>query len=458
MDVLTALQSDPYSFSKTRKSNLLRRIKNRDCKICVLGLGYVGLPLTLSLVDAGFSVLGFDTDRMKTKALKAGRATIESIEDAKIAHALQIELLEVTSELSDLSLQDVYIICVPTPLSSHREPDLQFVIAAAEAIAQNLSGDQLVIMESTTYPGTTSEIVKPILESSGLVSDLDFFLAYSPEREDPGNAIASVQTVPKVVGGETKTAQDLAVALYRQVTTPVPVSSTATAEAVKLAENVFRSVNIALVNELKTVFDAMGIDTWEVIDAAKTKPFGYMPFYPGPGVGGHCIPVDPQYLSWKAREFELATDIIDAADRINRSMPNYVVSKLAEELDQRFGHGLCDSHILIVGTAYKPNISDIRESPALKLIDCLERRGALVDFHDPLVGEIKRTDLRDGKCKTLQSVELTESLLNSMNAVVVVTDHSEIAWQSITDHAKLIIDTRGVFSRLAIRDQKIVKA
>ena len=347
---------------------------------------------------------------------------------------------------------------MPTPLTAHREPDLTYVENTAKAIAPHLRPGQLVVLESTTYPGTTRDVVKPILEASGLKSGRDFFLAFRPEREDPGNAKFSTRVIPKVVGGDGTAAAEIADALYSTfVPKTVPVSSPETAEAVKLTENIFRSVNIALVNELKVVYAAMGIDVWEVIEAAKTKPFGFMPFYPGPGLGGHCIPIDPFYLTWKAREYELSTRFIELAGEINTAMPRYVVARLADELDARAGKGLNGARILMLGLAYKKNVDDIRESPAFKLIELLEKRGAACDFHDPYVPVVPRSrehpDMAGRK-----SVPLDPAAVAGYDAVLIVTDHDNVDYVSVAKSARLVVDTRNACARAGAVGPHIVKA
>ncbi len=363
-----------------------------------------------------------------------------------------------TSDFAELAQCDVIIICVPTPLTKHRDPDLSFVEATSRSIAASLRPGQLVVLESTTYPGTTDDIVKAILEETGFKSGTDFFLGFSPEREDPGNRDFQTATIPKIVAGDGEEASKLMQAFYgAAVKTVVPVSSNATAEAVKLTENIFRAVNIALVNELKTLYSAMGIDIWEVIEAAKTKPFGYMPFYPGPGLGGHCIPIDPFYLTWKSREYELPTRFIELAGEINSAMPRYVVGSLAEALDMRLGKALSRSRVLIIGLAYKKNVPDIRESPSLRLIEIIEERGGSVDYHDPFVSEIPST--REFMAlKGRKSAELTEEMVRSYDAVLVSTDHDGIDYAALARWSPLIVDTRNIFAKLGLMADHIVKA
>lgn len=456
MNVLTKPQFDtgalldPVSVG----AELLGDIVQRRARIGVIGLGYVGLPLVPAIAKGGYHVMGFDVDDAKIAQLSAGHSYIRHISDETIASLLVSGCFEATSDMSRVTEVDALLICVPTPLTAHREPDLSYVIKTSEAIAPFLRTNQLIVLESTTYPGTTCEVMKPILEKFGLRSGVDFFLAYSPEREDPGNGQFTTAVIPKVVGGDGPEALELAFELYsRIVCRVVRVSSIETAEAVKLTENIFRAVNIALVNELKILFELMKIDVWEVVDAAKTKPFGYMPFYPGPGLGGHCLPIDPFYLTWKAREYGVSTRFIELAGEINTSMPVYVVERLARALDDRFGKGLKGTSILVLGVAYKKDVEDIRESPALRIIGLLEERGAHVDYHDPLVPRIPSTrehpDLTDR-----HSVPLDRQHLAGYAAVLICTDHSVIDYRLVLDHANLVIDTRnscrslGVFSNV----------
>ncbi len=426
-----------------RLHGLETRIESGEARLAVIGMGYVGLPLMLTATAAGYRVLGFDIDPERVAQLNAGRSPLAHIDAERIRSAREAGLFEATAEEERLSGADVLIICVPTPLGPHREPDLGFVENTARTIARNLRRGQLVILESTTYPGTSRDIVRPILETSGLRSGTDFLLAYSPEREDPGNRTFDTARIPKVVGGDGERARDLACALYgRFVCRVVPVSSTDTAEAVKLTENIFRAVNIALVNELKMVFQTMGIDIFEVIEAASTKPFGFMPFWPGPGLGGHCIPIDPFYLTWRAREFGIPTRFIELAGEVNAAMPAYVVERLALEMDRRFARGLRGARILLLGIAYKKNIDDMRESPALVLWDLLSSRGAEVSYHDPHVERIPRSR-RHGHLAGRCSVPLEPSLLAGVDAVVLVTDHDAVDYRMVVEHAPLILDTRG---------------
>ncbi|HXV32078.1 MAG TPA: nucleotide sugar dehydrogenase [Sinorhizobium sp.] len=437
---------------------LVNRIRRRDYTIGIMGLGYVGLPLAMSALGTGFKVIGFDIDRSRVALLNRGESGIKHLPDAAIQAALDSRRFRATDDFADLSEPDAILIAVPTPLTRNREPNLSFVENSAKAIAERLRPGQLVCLESTTWPGTTREVVRPLLEATNLVLGEDFFLAYSPEREDPGNEVHTTTTVPKVIGADDPSSLQLAEALYSQIVVQtVPVTSTATAEAVKLTENIFRSVNIALVNELKVIYDRMGIDVWEVIEAAKTKPFGYMAFYPGPGLGGHCIPIDPFYLTWKAREYEVATRFIELAGEVNANMPHYVVDRLVEALDRRAGHGLNGSRILLIGMSYKKNVGDTRESPSLRLIDLMERRGAAVDYHDPYVPEIPGTR-EYAALAGRRSVEIAAGRLASYDAIVISTDHDAIDWRAVAKHAKLVLDTRNVCARSQASAPNVVKA
>jgi UDP-N-acetyl-D-glucosamine dehydrogenase len=438
--------------------SLAERISARTALAGIIGLGYVGLPLAAATARGGFRVLGFDIDPEKPALLNRGESYIPAVSPDELKRHVDAGRFEATSDFKRLGECDVIIICVPTPLGHHREPDLSFIETTARAIAATLRAGQIVVLESTTYPGTTREVVKPILEATGLKSGSDFFLGFSPEREDPGNASFGTTTIPKVVSGDGPVAAKLIAQFYGAVVDRVvPVSTVDTAEAVKITENVFRAVNIALVNELKTIFDAMGIDVWEVIEAAKTKPFGYMPFYPGPGLGGHCIPIDPFYLTWRSREFGLPTRFIELAGEINVAMPAYVIGKLETALGRTSGVALSKARILLLGLAYKKNVSDIRESPSLKLIQLLEERGASVAYHDPFVDEIPRTR-EYASLKGRKSVALNADTLKLHDVVLVSTDHDATDYALIAEHARLIVDTRNVFERRGIKSARIVKA
>jgi len=438
---------------------LQHRIQTKTARIGVIGLGYVGLPLLRGIAQAGFSAIGFDIDAAKVTALNAGRSYMAHLSSDTIAALVGSGRLEASDQFARVRDADAILICVPTPLTRNREPDLSYVIRTVEAIAPHLRRGQLLVLESTTAPGTTREVVRPIVEAQGLKSGTDIFLAYSPEREDPGNAAFSTSAIAKVVGGDGEDALRLACALYEQVVVrSVPVSSLETAEAVKLTENIFRAVNIALVNELKVVFDAMSIDVWEVIEAAKTKPFGYMAFYPGPGLGGHCIPIDPFYLTWKAREYDIVTRFIELAGEINSAMPRYVVERLARALDDRTGRGLNGAGILVLGLAYKKNVDDIRESPALMVIELLERRGALVAYHDPHVPVIP--PLREhGRLTGRRSVApLSPEAVGAFDAVLIITDHDGIDYDGLVRSARLVVDTRNATRHVRRHHEQIVRA
>ncbi|TCM58269.1 UDP-N-acetyl-D-glucosamine dehydrogenase [Rhizobium sp. PP-F2F-G48] len=435
---------------------LLSRIADRTAHAGVIGLGYVGLPLAIAIARKGFTVTGFDIDPGKIVAIEAGRSYIEAVGDAVLAAERDAGRFSATVDFDGLAACDVIVICVPTPLTRHRDPDLTYIVKTCEDIARRLRPGQLVVLESTTYPGTTTDVVRPILAATGLDIGGEVFLGFSPEREDPGNRDFSTTSIPKIVAGDGDAAAEVMEAFYSAVVERVvPVSTTATAEAVKLTENIFRAVNIALVNELKTVFEAMGIDVWEVIDAAKTKPFGYMPFYPGPGLGGHCIPIDPFYLTWKSREYEMPTRFIELAGEINSAMPKHIVGRLAEALDVHLGKALSRSRVLVLGLAYKKNVPDIRESPSLKLIELIEERGGRAAFHDPHVDEIPKT--REYLAlKGRRSVPLSE--LADFDAVLVATDHDDVDYALVARQAPLVIDTRNVFARRGIAGGLIIKA
>jgi UDP-N-acetyl-D-glucosamine dehydrogenase len=436
---------------------LLAAYRERRAKIAILGMGYVGFPLAIATHAHGFHVLGFDVDAKKVDMLNNGTSYLKEIPDSAVATMHADGRFEATADAARLAEADALLMCVPTPLSKYREPDLSYVIATVETIAQHLRPGQLVVLESTTYPGTTAEVIIPMLEKTGLRAGIDFFVAYSPEREDPGNAAFNTATIPKVVGADDDNSRALAEALYGGIVNhAVPVSSAAAAEAVKLTENIFRSVNIALVNELKVVYDKMGIDVWEVIDAAATKPFGFMPFYPGPGVGGHCIPIDPFYLTWKSREYGMSTRFIELAGQINERMHDYVIGKLREGLDAHYKKGLNGSTILMLGIAYKPNVDDMRESPALFITEKLEEAGAEVVYHDAYVPEIPPT--REHKRLTGRTSQpLNEATIKNADAVLIATNHKGVDMQFVAKHARLIVDTRNATKDLPDSD-KIIKA
>jgi len=431
--------------------HLLARLQDRTARIGIVGLGYVGLPLALQCSAAGFPVLGLDIDKEKVGRLNNGQSDIEHIPSRRVAE-LREGGFEATVDFSKSGEADVLILCVPTPLTRHREPDLSFVISTVEHLLPYLRPGQLLSLESTTYPGTTAEEICPRIEQAGLRVGEDFFVVYSPEREDPGNATYGTANIPKIVGGHTTACRQAGVTLYGQIVeTVIPVSSTQVAELTKLLENIHRAVNIGLVNEMKMVADCMSIDIFEVIDAAATKPFGFTPYYPGPGLGGHCIPIDPFYLTWKAREYGINTRFIELAGEINQSMRDWVVSKLVETLNSD-GKALRGSRVLVLGVAYKKNVDDLRESPAVEILSKLLARGALADYSDPHVPRIPK--LRQHSLN-LSSVPITAASLARFDAVLLLTDHDRFDYELIRQHARLIVDTRGRFRRL---DARVVSA
>jgi UDP-N-acetyl-D-glucosamine dehydrogenase len=440
-------------------AELLARIEQGSAIVGICGLGYVGLPLAKAAFEGSrFRIIGFDTDSDKIRRLNSGQSYIRHIAAAAIAQMIDSRRFEATEDFDRITELDAVLICVPTPLSRHREPDLSFVVETARAIAKRARPGQLIILESTTYPGTTRDVLRPIFAAQGFSDGNEIFLAFSPEREDPGNRRYDTAKIPKVVGADDAYARILAAKLYGTfIEQVVPVSSSATAEAVKLTENIFRAVNIALVNELKVIFTAMGIDIWEVIAGAQTKPFGFMPFYPGPGLGGHCIPIDPFYLTWRAREFGISTRFIELAGEINSSMPSYIVEMLAKTLDLRQQKGLSGASVLIVGLAYKRNVDDLRESPALRLIELLEGRGAKVGYTDPYVARIPLTREHSGLAGR-ESIALSAAEVGRHDVVLIVTDHEDVDYGLIVDNAKLIVDTRNVCERLGLRMDSVVKA
>lgn len=435
--------------------DLLQKINENKAIVGVVGLGYVGLPLLMEFVEQGFSTIGFDIDQFKVDKLNAGESYIKHIDGQRVKAVRETNLFEATVDFARIKEVDCILICVPTPLTKHREPDVSYITGTGEAIAKHLRKNQFIVLESSTYPGTTEEVLKPILEKSGLKGDKDFWVAFSPEREDPNNPHFNTRTIPKVIGANTEYARQLASALYEKVIVKtVPVSSSQAAEATKLLENIFRSVNIAMVNEMKMIFDKMGIDVWEVIQAASTKPFGYMPFYPGPGLGGHCIPIDPFYLTWKAREFEMNTRFIELAGEVNTSMPHWVVNKVMDALNDH-EKSIKGSRILLLGAAYKKDIDDPRESPSFKLIEIMLDKGGFVDYNDPLIPELPDMRMYDIKKK---SVDLTAENLASYDCVLISTDHSVYDWDFIVKHSKLVVDTRNATQNVLEGCDKIVKA
>jgi UDP-N-acetyl-D-glucosamine dehydrogenase len=425
-------------------TDLRERIESGTAMVGVIGLGYVGLPLALTFAERRFRVLGFDVDPEKIEAIGQGRAYIRHLEGHRVVDARSSGRFEATGDFARLSEPDVLIICVPTPLTPQREPDMSYVVGTTRRVRDTLRRGQLVVLESTTYPGTTEDLVRGILEESGLVCGRDFALAFSPEREDPGNRSFETATIPKVVGGFDAMAGDLAQALYDKVIArTVRVSSCRVAEATKLTENIFRAVNIALVNELKVIYDRMGVDIWEVLDAASTKPFGFMRFNPGPGWGGHCIPLDPFYLAWKAREYGLTPRFIELAGEVNIAMPRYVIAKLQAGLNDR-GRAARGSKVLVLGLAYKKDIDDPRESPAFEIIHQLCELGAIVAYHDPHVPRTPRMRTWPN-LPEMESLPLTAEVLSSHDAVVIVTDHTAVDYDLVLEHSALVVDTRGLY-------------
>ncbi len=428
---------------------LRKKIENRKARVGVIGLGYVGLPLAAEFAKAGFRTTGIDVDAGRVKRIKAGRSYITDISSSELSGLVKKGLLSATTRSKVLKDLDGVVICVPTPLRKSRDPDISYIVSAAEALAKHLHRHQVIILESTTYPGTTREVILPMLEATGLKVGKDFFLGFSPERIDPGNPTYGTSTIPKVISGVTPACRRAVELLYSQVIRKlVPVSSTDVAEMVKLLENTFRSVNIGLVNELALMCDRMGINVWEVIEAAKTKPFGFMPFYPGPGIGGHCIPLDPLYLSWKAKLHGFEARFIELASQVNGAMPEYVVSRVAQGLNAK-GRSLKGSRVLILGVAYKRGVTDVRESPALEIIHHLIRKGARVRYHDPFVPSFRT----DGT--TLRSAPLTPRTLRSADCVVIVTDHEALDKRLVAKHSRLILDTRNALRNLGRRSKKI---
>lgn len=442
--------------AKVMQNGLIEQIRSRKARIGIVGLGYVGLPLVLRFGEEHFSVIGFDVDPEKVRKLNAGESYIRHIPAARLQTLLKEKQFEATTHFRRLAEADCIIICVPTPLTAKKDPDLQYIEKTADAVAATLRKGQLVSLESTTYPGTTEEILLEKFRKTGLEAGKDYFLVFSPEREDPGNPKFSTRTIPKVVGGITSNCLEVGKALYGQVIDRViPVSSTKAAELVKLLENIYRSVNIALVNELKLLAHRMDIDIWEVIDAASTKPFGYTPFYPGPGLGGHCIPIDPYYLSWKAKEYDFSTRFIHLAGEINTSIPHYVVERIGSALNDR-SKSIRGSKILILGVAYKKDVDDVRESPAMEIMQILQHKGAVLSYSDPYIPRLHK--MREYDFSNMSSVELTESVLKNHDAAVITTDHSSFNYQWIVDHASLVVDTRNATRAVARCREKIIRA
>lgn len=443
----------PSSFQRLRD-----KLADKSARAGVIGLGYVGLPLAVTAAKRGLSVTGFDIDLAKIDALRKAQSYIEAVASDDISALTRDGTVSWTADFADLADMDVIVICVPTPLTEYREPDLSFVEATAEEIARYISAATLVVLESTTYPGTTAEVLTPILEKSGHVPGRDIFVGFSPEREDPGNKNYRTATIPKIVAGDGDEAGELVQLFYKTVVDAVvPVSTTQTAEAVKITENIFRAVNIALVNELKVIFDAMDIDVWEVIDGAATKPFGFMPFYPGPGLGGHCIPIDPFYLTWKAREYELSTRFIELAGEINSDMPHYVISRLREVLDQKLGIGLSRARVLIIGIAYKKNVSDMRESPSMRLMSLLHQSGTQVAFHDPHVLAVPKMRAYP-EFLGWESLAFDSIRAEDFDAILISTDHDAIDYPALVELDLPIIDTRNVIARRKLSEAQVTKA
>ncbi|MBI1309769.1 nucleotide sugar dehydrogenase [bacterium] len=436
--------------------SLEQKIKDKSAVVGIIGLGYVGLPLMTAFVRAGFRTMGFDVDQKKVDMLRAGQSYIKHIDAAAVAKLISEGQFDPTSDQSRMGEADCLLICVPTPLNDSRDPDLSYVEGTTRAIAKTLRPGQLVVLESTTYPTTTRDVMLPILNESGLIEGADFFVAYSPEREDPGNPDFSAAGIPKVVGGIDERSGTLAESLYSQaIVKIVRVGSPEVAEACKILENTYRAVNIALVNELKVLFDRMGIDVWEVIDAAKTKPFGFQAFYPGPGLGGHCIPIDPFYLTWLARRYGLATRFIELAGEVNSRMPEYVISQLMEFLNEK-GKALRGSKVCLLGVAYKKDVDDPRESPSFVLMEHLLARGVELTYNDPHVPALPK--MRHHNLPEMQSHELTAEFLAAQDCVLIATDHSAYDWDFIVKHSRMVLDTRNATKNVASGREKIRKA
>jgi UDP-N-acetyl-D-glucosamine dehydrogenase len=435
--------------------SLQAKLDNHTATVGVIGLGYVGLPLMRAFWSAGMPVIGFDVDPEKIRMLKAGQTYLKHFGESFVTTMAKSDRFDATDDFARLGEADAIIVCVPTPLGKHLEPDLSYIEKTADAIAVTLRKQQLIVLESTTYPRTTREIMLPRFQAKGLVCGKDFYLAYSPEREDPGRKDHTTQSIPKLVGGIDEASGELAVALYRKaIEKVVPVASAEIAEAAKLLENIYRAVNIALVNEMKTVLTAMDIDIWEVIRAASTKPFGFQAFYPGPGLGGHCIPIDPFYLTWKAREVGFATRFIELAGEVNRAMPDYVISRTMWAMNQQ-GKALKGSKVLVLGLAYKPDVDDVRESPSFEIIEKLQEAGADVNYNDPHVPATHKMRHHDVQ---LKSVALTAKSLAEADCVLIATHHAAYDWQLVADHARLIVDTRDAMRNVSGKRDHIVSA
>src|SRR5262245_50424375 len=440
----------------TTKDTLLKKIHSREARIGIIGLGYVGLPLVLRFGDEGFQVLGFDVDPGKVTKLNKGESYIRHIAADRIDHHVKGKRFEATTDFARLTEADCIIICVPTPLTAKKDPDMQYIESTAESIVKTLRVGQLVSLESTTYPGTTDEVLLEKFRSRGLEVGKDYFLVFSPEREDPGNPKFSTRTIPKVVGGTTPACLEVGEALYGQVIDKiVTVSSTRAAELVKLLENIYRCVNIALVNELKLLTDRMNIDIWEVIDAASSKPFGFTPFYPGPGLGGHCIPIDPFYLSWKAKEYDFSTRFIQLAGEVNSSIPYYVVDRVGTALNDH-SKSIRGSNILMLGVAYKKDVDDVRESPALEIMELLQHKGAVLSYSDPYIPQLHK--MRAYDFSHMSSLQLTEDVVKGHDMALITTDYTNIDYQWIVDHSALVVDTRNATRKVTRGREKIVRA
>jgi UDP-N-acetyl-D-glucosamine dehydrogenase len=437
---------------KRKADDLAARITDRQAKVGIVGLGYVGLPLSIALAEAGFSVTGFDISKEKVRLIKAGKSDIDDISDTDVKAAVGSGRLVATSDWKLAGKMDIISICVPTPLSKTKDPDVSYILNAVDSVRSNLKKGALVVLESTTYPGTTEELILPHLEEAGLEVGRDFFLAFSTERVDPGNKWYNTKNTPRVVGGVTPDCVRLAKVFYEQtISEVIAVSTTRAAEMVKLLENTFRSVNIALVNEVALMCDRLGIDVWEIIDAAATKPFGFMPFYPGPGLGGHCIPIDPHYLSWKLKSLNYYARFIELAGDINSHMPEYVVQRIGNVMNDRMAKALNKADILVLGVAYKADIKDLRESPALDVVKLLEDQGARVTYNDPFVPEFSW----DGR--TYKSRKITAKMLQKSDLVAIITNHSTYNYQMIVDNAQLVFDTRNATKKVVKNRDKIVR-
>lgn len=434
-------------------SKLHQKIISKECVVAVFGLGYVGMPLLLTMGQKKIKTIGFDVSEKKVNAFNHTESFLKDLDIHALENLQKQDLTYATLNPKDIQKADIIVMCVPTPLTRNLDPDMGYIESATQTIADNLQKGQLIILESTTFPGTSEEIVTPILEKTGMISGQDFFVAYSPEREDPGNKKFDTGSTAKIVGADTEQALRLATEFYDIfIDNTVPVTSTKVAESAKLMENIFRAVNIGLVNELKTVFSEMGIDIWDVIEAAKTKPFGFMPFYPGPGIGGHCIPIDPLYLTWKSNEYKIETRFIRLATEINQSMPKYVTNGLAEALNDRFAKSLNGANILIIGLAYKKNVDDARESPSADLVRLLKQRKANISYYDPYVATNTLEEYED-----ISAMDLTPHTLDHIDAAVIMTDHDHIDWDFIVQNTKLVIDTRNATKNISVSRDNIVK-